>query len=91
MKKFVILCLLSFTPLALVAQSGASDTFSQANSSADVVNTEVLLSKKSVPVGSTVEAAVVLKISEGWHVNAHRPTLDYLIGTKVSLQGKNGI
>jgi len=51
------------------------------SSSADLVSVETRLARTPVPAGSEVRAAVVLDVKEGWHVNAHRPTYDYLIGT----------
>jgi len=51
------------------------------SSSAELVSVETRLARTPVPAGSEVRAAVVLDVKEGWHVNAHRPTYDYLIGT----------
>jgi len=51
------------------------------SSSAELVSVETRLARTPVPVGASVRAAVVLTVQEGWHVNAHRPTYDYLIGT----------
>lgn len=51
------------------------------SSSAELVTVETRLAAKPVPLGESVQAAVVLDVREGWHVNAHRPTYDYLIGT----------
>lgn len=51
------------------------------SSSADLVSVEVRLAATPVPSGRSVKGALVLDVEEGWHVNAHRPTYDYLIGT----------
>ncbi|MBI2619483.1 MAG: thioredoxin family protein [Ignavibacteriales bacterium] len=77
----VFLCL-SLPPLLLAQLSG---------SSAQRVRTEVKLSQDQVLVGSSLQVAVQLDIEEGWHVNAHIPTYDYLIGTAVNLQPVEGI
>lgn len=52
--------------------------------------TEVRLSQNVVPAGDSVAAAVVMNIDEGWHVNAHQPTLDYLIGTELTIDEQAG-
>ncbi len=51
------------------------------SSSADLVSVETRLAATPVPAGQSVDGALVLEVEEGWHVNAHRPTFDYLIGT----------
>jgi len=53
------------------------------SSSAELVEVETVLQRRPVPTGETVRAAVVLDVQEGWHVNARRPTYDYLIGTSL--------
>jgi len=53
------------------------------SSSAELVSVDTRLSATPVPAGETVRSAVVLEIQDGWHVNAHRPTYEYLIGTTV--------
>lgn len=57
----------------------------QAQNSAGKVSLEPRLSQNVVPAGSSFHAAVMVDIEDGWHVNAHKPTLDYLIGTTVSV------
>jgi suppressor for copper-sensitivity B len=39
----------------------------------------------SAAAGSVVHAAAVVLLEEGWHVNAHVPSLDYLIPTDVEV------
>lgn len=53
----------------------------QPTSSAELVSVEPRLAATPIPAGEAVRAALVLDVEEGWHVNAHRPTYDYLIGT----------
>ncbi len=62
----------------------------QLRGSSEMVEVETLLSVDVVPAGSTFRAAVVLDIADTWHVNAHRPTLDYLIGTELSMDPVDG-
>jgi thiol:disulfide interchange protein DsbD len=63
----------------------------QPTGSAGKVATEIRLSQNVVPAGDTVAAAVVMNIDEGWHVNAHDPTLDYLIGTELNINDQTGL
>jgi thiol:disulfide interchange protein DsbD len=63
----------------------------QSLGSSDKLDVSAALSADAVAPGSTVRLAVILDMHEGWHVNAHRPTYDYLIGTKLELELKEGI
>ncbi len=58
--------------------------------SAGKVEAEVKLSQNVIPAGDSVEAAVMMNIEDGWHVNAHEPTLDYLIGTELTIDEQAG-
>ncbi|TVQ70095.1 MAG: DUF255 domain-containing protein [Balneolaceae bacterium] len=62
----------------------------QLRGSTEKVDVETFLSVEAVPAGESFKAAVVLDIAETWHVNAHIPTLDYLIGTQVTMDPKDG-
>lgn len=59
-------------------------------SSARQVHAELRLSQDKVAAGSTVQAAVIITIEPGWHINAHIPTYDYLIGTSIELESAEG-
>jgi thiol:disulfide interchange protein DsbD len=59
-----------------------------AGTSADVVRPAAKLSADKVHAGGSVKAAVILQIADGWHVNAHTPSADYLIGTTVSVKSQ---
>lgn len=85
-----LVILLTF-PCLIAAHSISSDSLSQAQGSADVVEAEVKQSHKLVPAGANFRTAIMINIADGWHVNAHRPTLDYLIGTEISIQEEHGI
>jgi len=54
------------------------------SSSAELVSVETRLARTPVPADAETQAAVVLNVKEGWHVNAHKPTYDYLIGTQLT-------
>lgn len=78
--------------LAILLLSGLGNPLSaQPTGSAGKIETEVKLSQNVVPAGDTVAAAVVMNIEEGWHVNAHKPTLDYLIGTELKIGNQAGL
>lgn len=71
-------------------QSQFEGTTPQANNSAEQVTLESKMAQNVVPAGSSFRAAVVVDIEDGWHVNAHQPTLDYLIGTELSVDQSPG-
>jgi thiol:disulfide interchange protein DsbD len=50
---------------------------------ASVVQPQAYVSLQPVPRGRVFEIAVVAKISPGFHVNAHEPSEEYLIPTKL--------
>jgi thioredoxin:protein disulfide reductase len=62
-----------------------------AQSSSHVVQTEGYISVNAVRPGDAFKVAVVLQIAKGYHINAHVPTLEYLIPTVVSFQAPPGI
>jgi thiol:disulfide interchange protein DsbD len=51
---------------------------------ASVLQPEAYVSLQPVPRGHAFEVAIVAKISPGFHINAHVPSEDYLIPTKVT-------
>jgi thiol:disulfide interchange protein DsbD len=65
--------------------------FAQFSSTAKQVSVETKLSTEKIQSGQTTQIAIILKINEGWHVNSHKPTFDYLIGTLFELQQVEGI
>lgn len=54
--------------------------------SAPVVTARTLLATDAVHPGSSVKAAVVAEVASGFHINDHKPTLDYLIPTELKLE-----
>lgn len=55
-------------------------------STADLVELETRVSKRPVRSGEDLKAAVFAEIAEGWHVNAHRPLQEFLIGTSLEIE-----
>lgn len=58
---------------------------------ASVLQPQAYVSLQPVPRGRAFEIAVVAKISPGFHVNAHVPSEDYLIPTKVMADLSPGV
>ncbi|MEX2641405.1 MAG: cytochrome c biogenesis protein CcdA [Balneolales bacterium] len=80
----------SFPPLRIIAVLFLllqSPVWMQAQpmSSAERIAVETRVSVDHVRAGSEFKAAVLLDIEDRWHVNANRPSLDYLIGTELTL------
>ncbi len=63
----------------------------QSMGTADKLTVSTFLSADAVAPGGTIRLAVVADIHEPWHINAHKPSFDYLIGTVVELESKEGI
>lgn len=43
----------------------------------------------SLKSGSEAQFAIIMDIKDGWHLNAHNPTLDYLIGVDLSVKASD--
>ncbi len=61
------------------------------NTSDSKVQVSTLLSVNKVHPGSQIQAAVILDIQDRWHINAHVPSFDYLIGTELKLAPPEGV
>lgn len=48
-----------------------------------VVSAQTVLATNAVHAGTTEELAVVAHVQPGYHINDHKPSLDYLIPTRV--------
>lgn len=81
MKSFLL------TPLFLLAafQLGAQSF------SAGRVSVTVKSEQQTVAPGSQARVAVVMDIQDGWHINSNQPSLDWLIGTELSLTYPEGL
>ena len=77
MKKFRALALLAFAVSSSRAANG------QIPNAKDVVSSAAYTSFEPVARGKEFQIAVVLKIRDGYHINARKTTLDYLIPTEL--------
>jgi thioredoxin:protein disulfide reductase len=57
-----------------------------AQTDAPVVEARMVLATDAVHPGSPAQAAVVAQIAAGYHINDHKPSLDYLIPTELKLE-----
>jgi thiol:disulfide interchange protein DsbD len=73
-----------------VLEVPAQSSLGVSASSAQHVSVETKLSVDRVLPGSTFQAAVVMTIAEGWHINSNTPTYDYLIATSLDLKPVEG-
>ena len=81
-----------FAPIAFVAL--AATAIAQNNpypAAASVLQPLAYVSLQPVPRGRAFDIAVVAKISPGFHINAHEPSEDYLIPTKITAELPAGI
>jgi hypothetical protein len=67
--------------LLLVALAALPSALPQVPSGRDVVATSAYASLEPVARGGAFQLAVVLKIRDGFHINARHPSADYLIAT----------
>src|SRR5579872_5564081 len=56
-----------------------------------VVKAQALLASDVVHPGSAVKLAVLAQIAQGFHINDHHPSLDYLIPTQVTFDNFAGL
>ena len=76
--------------LALIGFAAPAQAQPESGGSAARVGVDVKLNQTAVQPGDTLKAAVVLDLEEGWHANAHEPTLKYLIGTAIEMEPPEG-
>jgi len=81
---FAFIALIAFATFA----SAQDSAFPRA---ASVVQPQAYVSLQPVPRGRSFDVAVVAKITPGFHVNAHEPSEEYLIPTKVTAELPPGI
>jgi thioredoxin:protein disulfide reductase len=78
--------------VALIAVVGLQSALAQTvPNGAAVITPETFVSLDHVPQGQTFEAAVVVKIASGFHMNSHKPSEDYLIPTTITATPPQGI
>jgi thiol:disulfide interchange protein DsbD len=86
-RQFVLIVFLTLAVLAVNAT--AQETVYPP--AASVLQPKAYVSLQPVPAGRAFEIAVVAKISPGFHINAHVPSEDYLIPTKVMADLSPGV
>jgi DsbC/DsbD-like thiol-disulfide interchange protein len=87
MKGSAALCSVMLLVICLLVSPGVG---SQTPSGKDVTSLEVYTSHDPVARGMTFQVAVVVKIRNGFHVNAREVTEDYLIPTDLRLEAPAG-
>jgi DsbC/DsbD-like thiol-disulfide interchange protein len=80
---FFALCALAIGPAVTTApaQEGAAP-----KNPSEIVTTHSFVSLDPVPRGKEFQAAVVVKIATGYHMNSHKPSDSYLIPTTLTPQ-----
>jgi len=73
------------TTLRLALASWAASV-ALAQGPVQVVEAKWVMASDAAHPNSMVKAAVVAKVSAGYHINDHKPTLDYLIPTELKLE-----
>lgn len=82
---FKLVAFLFFTGLL------TQQTQAQPVTSASKVTVTTAFTKSAVLPGSSLQTSIVMDIEEGWHINANRPTLEWLIGTTLNLEFPEGL
>ena len=62
-----------------------------AQTDAPVVEAHMVLATDAVHPGSPAKAAVVVQIPSGYHINDHKPSLEYLIPTELRLEANKQV
>ena len=68
-----------------------AQTYLPAQGSRRVVRLEAFPSVDGVRVGDPFQVAVVLAVQPGYHINAHVPSLDYLIPTRLTFETSEAV
>ncbi len=79
-----------FSILMLALFSSVKVASAQVPAAKDVVASTAYTSYEPVARGKEFQIAVVLKIRDGYHINARKPTLDYLIPTDLKVEAPAG-
>ncbi len=76
--------------VALMAFAAAPPALAQGFSSTRVLKAHGVVSVDRVHPGTSFQIAVVAEVQEGWHINAHVPSFDYLVPTLVKMDEAPG-
>jgi hypothetical protein len=90
MTRFVRTAVLVSACSATAVLIAAFGLFAQIPSARDVVKASAFASFEPVARGKQMEIAVVMKIRDGYHVNARETTFDYLIPTDLKSDASAG-
>jgi thioredoxin:protein disulfide reductase len=82
----LLFCVSSFAQLPAI---GGGD-FNQRPLAGPTVTAEGFTATDGVLPGTTFHAAIVLNVSEGWHINGNKPLDEFLIPTKLILEPPEG-
>ncbi len=85
-----LLARIVFLALAVISLNASAQN-SAYPPAASVLQPQAYVSLQPVPRGHSFEIAVVAKISPGFHINAHVPSEDYLIPTKIMADLSPGV
>ncbi len=80
---------LALSAIFLVSAAGAAraqETAAVPPKPSDIVSTKTYVSLDPAPRGKEFQAAVVVKINTGYHMNSHKPSDSYLIPTTLTPQ-----
>lgn len=80
-----------FLLAAAIVSTRASAQDKPFPAAASVLQPQAYVSLQPVPRGHAFQIAVTAKISPGFHINAHQPSEDYLIPTKVTAELPSGL
>ncbi|MGH9431525.1 MAG: protein-disulfide reductase DsbD domain-containing protein [Terriglobia bacterium] len=58
---------------------------------AQVVDAHIAMATDGAHPGSPQKAAIVASVADGYHINAHKPSFDYLIPTEVKFEANKAV
>jgi DsbC/DsbD-like thiol-disulfide interchange protein len=76
--------------ISAVATAPAQESSAVPPKPSDIVSTKTYVSLDPVPRGKEFQAAIVVKIATGYHMNSHKPSDSYLIPTTLTPQLPSG-
>jgi thiol:disulfide interchange protein DsbD len=76
--------------LVSASRTGLAQQTAMPPKPSDIVSTKTYVSLDPIPRGKEFQAAVVVKINPGYHMNSHKPSDSYLIPTTVTPQLPDG-
>ncbi len=77
-------------PVWVAVFTASPGALAQSFSSTRILKASAVTSVDHVHPGTSFQIAVVADVERGWHVNAHKPKLDYLIPTVASIAPADG-